>query len=47
MLFAATGADVRTVVRGGVVVVNDGTNLRVPNNGRELYKAVAKIIGAL
>jgi len=47
VLFAATGADVRTVVRGGVVVVDDGTNLRVPNTGRDLDKAIAKIIGAL
>ncbi len=47
VIFAATGADVRTVVRGGVVVVDDSRNLRVPDTGLALETAINKIMGAL
>lgn len=47
IIFAATGADVRTVIRGGTVVVDEGTNISVPNAGRDLNKAITKVIGSL
>lgn len=47
VIFAATGADVRTVVRGGVVVVDDSKNLRVPNTGQALDAAIGKIMASL
>ncbi len=47
VIFAAAGADVRTVVRGGVVVVDEGRNLRVPNTGQALDAAIGKIMASL
>lgn len=42
-LFAATASDVRTVVVGGVVVVDDGVHLAVPHTGRELAAVIADV----
>lgn len=47
VIFAATASDVRTVVRGGSVVVDDGRNLRVPDTGQTLAAVIGKIMGAL
>ncbi|MBG0737972.1 formimidoylglutamate deiminase [Paeniglutamicibacter antarcticus] len=47
IIFAAAAADVRTVIRGGKIVVDQGTNIRVPDTGAELNKAISKVIGAL
>ncbi|MCQ9165966.1 formimidoylglutamate deiminase [Arthrobacter sp. STN4] len=46
-MFAATSADVRTVIRGGDVVVEDGRNLHVPDTGRALESAINTIMAAL
>ena len=45
VLFAATGADVRTVVVGGVEVVSDGVHTSIPEVGLELEAAIAVALG--
>ncbi len=47
VMFAATSADVRTVIRGGDVVVDEGQNLHVPDTGRALETAINKIMSSL
>jgi len=43
VIFAAGAADVRTVIVGGTVVVEDGVHLAVPHTGRELAAAIADL----
>ena len=43
-LFAATGADVSTVVVGGTVVVDDGRHTSVPETGAALEQAIAAVL---
>jgi len=43
VIFAAGAADVRTVIVGGAVVVEDGVHLAVPHTGRELTAAIADL----
>lgn len=45
VLFAATAADVTTVVVGGRPVVQDGCHAEVPDVGRELERAIAAVLG--
>jgi formiminoglutamate deiminase len=45
VVFAATAADVRTVVVGGAVVVEDGVHLAVPRTGSELSAVIADVLG--
>jgi formiminoglutamate deiminase len=45
VIFAAGAADVRTVIVGGVVVVDDGVHLAVPHTGRELAAAIDQVLG--
>ena len=45
VLFAATAADVDTVVVGGTEVVAEGVHLTVPDVGRALEAAVAEAVG--
>lgn len=44
VLFAATGADVSTVVVGGRVVVDDGRHVTVPDTGQVLEQAIAAVL---
>ncbi len=44
VVFAGTAADVRTVIVGGSVVVDDGVHLAVPHTGRELDAAIAEVL---
>ncbi len=45
VLFAATAADVRTVIVGGRQIVREGTHLHLPEVGAELEAAVASALG--
>ncbi len=47
VIFAASGADVRTVIRGGSLVVDEGKNVRVPDTGYELNKAITNVFSSL
>lgn len=44
VIFAATAADVRTVIVGGSLVVDDGVHLAVPHTGRELAAAIDRVM---
>jgi formiminoglutamate deiminase len=45
-VFAATAADVRSVIVGGSVVVADGVHLAVPHTGRELAAVIAQVMSS-
>lgn len=46
VVFAATAADVTTVVVGGRTIVQDGRHADLPDVGRDLERAVAAALGA-
>jgi hypothetical protein len=43
-VFAATSADVSTVVVGGALVVEDGRHIGVPETGAALDSAIAAVL---
>jgi formiminoglutamate deiminase len=45
-VFAATAADVRSVIVGGSVVVADGVHLAVPHTGRDLAAVIGRVLGS-